>query len=261
MPSPSGVEFQRTGRSKRDGYTIHSFLAGRRGKEERIPVLLYYPATIGEPLSVKHPATLLVHPDGKRYFADTSEGNPGPLISALLEKKHIVVAMDPFLCGEYQTPWAATSRDESDKFFAVYNHTDLSCRIQDILTTIAFVEAWGNVESINLVGLSEAGLWCLLARGLAPDVRSLMVEMGNADLDADDTWLGELYIPLIRKVGDYRTAVALGAPGRLFLLAGGAKTDFPDISALYKSINAEQNIQIDRTTPSRAADHIAWLTE
>lgn len=259
--APSDIDIQRTGRSKRDGYTIHSFLAGRKGKEERIPVLLYYPATRAELSSVKHPATLLVHPEGKRHFADLSEGNPGPLISALLEKKHIVVTMDPFLCGEYQTPWGETSRDQSDKFFSVYNHTDLSCRIQDILITIALAEAWGNVDSINLVGLGEAGLWCLLARGLAPDVRSLMVEMGDVDLDADATWLGDLYIPLIRKVGDYRTAAALGAPGRLFLLAGGAKTDFPEISALYAGVNAEQNIQIDRTAPSIAVDHIAWLTE
>ena len=177
---------------------------------------------------------------------------------ALLGKGHIVLAIDPFLCGEYHTPWQKTSRDESDKFFSVYNHTDHSCRIQDILTAIASLEVWDKVESINLVGVGDAGIWCLFARGLAPDVQSLAIEIADENLGNDAAWLDDLYIPLIRRAGDIETAVTLAAPGRLLVYNAGTGIDTGRIRRLYRNLKSEKELRIEPGLLS-TEDLVAWL--
>ncbi|MFH1738739.1 MAG: acetylxylan esterase [bacterium] len=253
-PSPCDVIVERVGRSKKGEYAIHQMILGRRGQGDQIPAICYAPID----LTKKHPATILVHPEGKSFFANTGEGTPGDMVSKLLGKGHIVLAIDPFLCGEYDTPWQKSSRDKSDKFFTVYNHTDHSCRIQDILTAISCLESWDFVESVNVVGVGEAGIWCLLARGLAPDVRSLAVEIGEKDFREDETWMDDLYIPLIRRVGDLETAMTLTAPGRLLLYNTGTGINTATIRSLYRDLGSENNLRIDRgSLPT--GDLVSWL--
>ena len=239
---------------KREGYTIEQVVLSRRGQGDRIPAICYVPRNH----TAKKPATILVHPQGKRFFTDKGEGKPGELVSALLGKGHIVLAIDAFLCGEYHAPWRETTRDTSDRFFTVYNRTDHSCRIQDILTAIASLQARHDVDSVNLVGLDRAGIWCLLARGLAPEVRSLAADVANLDLSDDEAWMGDLYIPVIRRVGDVETAVTLAAPGRLLICNTGREFETDTIRRLYRNLNARRELRIERGSLS-TDELVAWL--
>ena len=255
-PSPSDVLVERMGRTKREDYTIDQVLLGRRGQGDQIPATVYSSGWSSlDPASI---ATLLVHPQGKDFFVSRAEGKPGELVSALLGKGHIVLAIDAFLCGEYHTLWRNTTRDTSDRFFSVYNHTDHSCRIQDILTAIASLEALSHVKTVNLVGLDRAGIWCLLARGLAPEVRSIAVDAANLNLSDDGAWMGDLYIPLIRQVGDVETAVTLAAPGRLLICNTGRGFETDAIRGLYRALGAETDLRIEPRSLS-TDDLVAWL--
>jgi len=253
-PSPEDIELQRWGRAKRSDYTIHQATLGRKSKDEQFLVTFYVPENVSD----TNPATILVHPDGKEFFVDKGEAEPGELVTELLRKGHIVAAMDPFLCGEYHTPWKKTTRDDNDQFFSVYNLTDHACRIQDILTLVSFLEGEYYVELVNLVGLEQAGVWCLLARGLAPEIRSVAVDAGEIDLHKDETWLGDLFIPVIRRLGDIQTAVTLAAPARLLVGHADGVVDMEAIETLYRDISARPDLQLKRVALS-TEDIVDWL--
>ncbi len=253
-PSPDEIEFQRWGRIKRGDYTIHQATLGRKSEDEQFFATFYVP----ENADYTNPATILVHPEGKEFFINRGEAEPGELIQALLRKGHIVAAMDPFLTGEYHTPWKETTRDTSDRFFTVYNLTDHACRIQDILTLVSFLEGEYYAESVNLVGLDKAGVWCLLARGLAPEIDSLAVDAGDVDFLEDEAWMDDLFIPVIRRVGDIETAVTLAAPARLLIGHADGVADMEAVRTLYGNVAARPDIQVKRTALS-TREIVDWL--
>ena len=84
-------------------------------------------------------------------------------VQPLLARGHMVMSIDAFNTGA-----AKARRDMSDPFFTTYNRTDDSHRVQDILTAIAYLEGRPEVARVNLAGVGKGGLWCLLARALAP---------------------------------------------------------------------------------------------
>jgi dienelactone hydrolase len=113
-----------------------------------------------------------------------------------------VLAIDTFDTGA-----AKANRDMSDRFFTTYNRTDDANRIQDILTAIAYLKTRPEVKTINLVGIDRAGLWCLLAHSLSPEIQNTVADASQFRSQDDQAYLDQLYVPLIRKAGDFRTAL------------------------------------------------------
>lgn len=251
FPQTDDIVVEAVGDTKREGFTASRMFIGQHGKGDRIPSVLYVPDNLPETAS----ATLVVHPDGKAALVDTNGAMPGELVSELLKGGQMVFAIDPFLTGEYNTPFAATHRQDV-RYFTTFNRTTTALRVQDILTALAYLQA--KASTVNLVGLDKAGLWCLLARGLSSRVEHTVVDVAQFDNEDDESFVKELFVPSIRRAGDFRTAATLTAPGMLAIhnTADRFKTDW--ITDIYQAIDAAEKLRIEKEQAD-AAKILAWL--
>jgi hypothetical protein len=99
------------------------------------------------------------------------------------------------------------------KHFETYNRTAASQRVADI------VAALRDAPSAVLVADGDAGLASLLALAIAP-VRRAVIDVGGFNLEDDGQFLERVYIPGLRKAGDFQTAVSL-ARGELIVHNAG----------------------------------------
>ena len=205
------VAVESLGFQREEGYVAEDLVLGRVGRGERVRAAFFLPRGP----QGKVPATLI---------ADSHWGGdePGALAQGLLQAGGAVLVVAPFLTdGEERA-----GHDEMDPLYHTYNQATLACRVQDILTGLAYLDQHLRVGKRDLVGQGEAGIWCLFARALVSDVGSTAVDWDGRDLGDDEAWTGALFAPGIRALGDVRTALALCAPGRL--LVHGAGDHFPE---------------------------------
>ena len=66
-----------------------------------------------------------------------------------------------------------------DPLYHTYNQATMACRVQDILTGLAYLDQHLRVGKRHLVGQGEAGIWCLFARALTDGVSSTAVDWGR----------------------------------------------------------------------------------
>ncbi|MCX6376565.1 MAG: acetylxylan esterase [Armatimonadetes bacterium] len=219
-------------------------LIGRKGRGDSIPALLFT-LKQSEP---KSPATLVVHSEGKSALVEN--GNPGPLVRGLLQNGESVLLIDCFNVGEHTGPPESADRLTRYKFFDTYNRTDTANRVQDILTALAYLQGR---PKVNLAGVGDAGPWCLLARAFAPGVDRTAIDASGLDTADDNAFIGKLYVPCLRRAGDFRTAAALIAPGKLFIhnTRGRFQTDW--IESVYRAADAPSALSVRGTTASDSA--------
>jgi dienelactone hydrolase len=242
-PGPKNVWASASGSPKASA--PQEFWIGRRNEGDRIPVRLWTP----KPRKGGVSATLLIHPDGKAAFETTSGGT----LSGLLKQGHLVLAIDTFNTGT-----AKADRDMSDRFFTTYNRTDDGNRIQDILTAIAYLKSKPEVKIVNLVGIDRAGLWCLLARALSPEIQNMVADASQFRSQDDQAYLDRLYVPLIRKAGDFRTALTVAPPTRLLIHNTSSQFETEWVRNAYQISKAESALRIESGQVSEA-EILAWL--
>ncbi|MEZ4701637.1 MAG: acetylxylan esterase [Rhodothermales bacterium] len=136
---------------------------------------------------------------------------------------------------------------DSIAYWTTYNATVPVKRVQEIRRAIETLSARPGIENVEVIGLDEAGVWTLLARAMAPDVAATTVHLNGVAYDTDDDFLAHLPVPLLRRAGDLRTAVALIAPAPLTIthLPDGALADW--IRDLYAALGAEQALHLSAT--------------
>ena len=214
-------------------------LIGRKGRGDCIPALLFSPKS-----GAAQGITVIVRSDGK--------AEPDALASLLLRKGHQVLAIDCFGVGEHVGPPESADRLTRYKFFDTYNRTDTANRVQDIITALAYARS-RKAGPVNLVGVGDAGLWCLLARAFAGDVDRTVVDAGGFDSTDDRAYVEKLYAPSLRRAGDFRTAAALIAPGKLFIhnTRGRFKTDW--FEEVYRAAGDPASLEIRGTKASDSA--------
>ena len=174
---------------------------GRPGRGDRVPAKLSLP----KGGKAKRDATLVVHPKG--WLAAE------PFASKLAAGGQLVLAID---CFNHK-------RKTEDNFFTTYNKTDTQLRVQDIVTALAWLHGRKDVGAIHLVGLDEAGLWCLLARPFAPFVAKTVADAAQFNAANDDAWMKSLNVPALRRAGDFRAALALIGDAPLLVHNAGGK--------------------------------------
>ncbi|MGC2658560.1 MAG: hypothetical protein WA324_11440, partial [Bryobacteraceae bacterium] len=141
---------------------------------------------------------LVVHPQG----AETAMSSP-EVVEARRDGRPIL-SIDAF-----QTGSAVAPRDRSGRYFLTFNRSDDACRVQDILTALAFIQSKipGKVE---LVGLGKAAVWATFAAAVAP----IHVEL-NGPLDhfrgSDDDFLHFFDVPGIQRAGGLAAALRLNS--------------------------------------------------
>jgi dienelactone hydrolase len=236
-----------------DGYTRTALHLGRAGKGDNIPAVLFTPqgATSG-------PAVIVAHPEGKTALLDADGQRPGPLASALLRQGRRVLLPDLFLTGERADAKLEAARDPSRNYFTTYNRTDLQERVQDLVTLSAYLRLKQRASTVTLVGEGKAGLWTLLA---APVADAVAADCAQLDLTTDDALTApDLYVPCLRRLGDFATAATLAAPHPLLLHNTGANfTSTGWIDSVYHAVEAGSALRIESTSLDTNALAV-WLS-
>lgn len=223
------------------------FHLGRRGRGDRVPAVLWSPRGKRRNLT----ATLLVHPEGKAVL----EAPGASWVRPLLARGHLVMSIDAFNTGA-----AKARRDRSDPFFTTYNRTDVSNRVQDILTGIAYLESRPEVARVNLAGVGKGGLWCLLARALAPRLHRTLVDVSRFSSEEDQAYLEHLEVPVLRRAGDFKTAAMLAPATPLLIHNAGESFDTGWFRQAYELAGETGLLKIEPDELPRE-QVLAWLTQ
>lgn len=172
--------------SKKDGGAV---VLSRPAAADRVPGLLRPGSSTA--------ATLVLHPDGAEAALRTSYA--GDALSA----GRTVLAIDAF-----QTGGAVAPRDRSHQHFLTFNLSDDACRVQDVLTALAWLRSQG-YEDLELAGSGDAAVWALFAAALAPpDTVRLLTDAGSFQ-GSDEEFLDRFFIPGIQCAGGLETALRL----------------------------------------------------
>ena len=225
-------------------FTLQRLLLSRYGVGDRIPASLLTPKGAG----AKGPATLVVDANGRGDLIDDAKPAAGALVTGLLARGQRVLAIDCFLTGE-----ASGERKRDIKYFTTYNRTDVAERVQDILTAIAYLRGRGDVTGVNVVGVDDAGLWCLLACGLTEKIGAVAADAARFDSTSDDAFLERLLCSHLRAAGDFVTAAAMIAPSRLMICNTGGKFATDGIARVYRAAGATDRLKVARERVSAAA--------
>ena len=186
---------------------------GRRGSGQRIPAVLLHAQ---KPNPAAKP-TLLVHPEGGAWALSSSMTRDG-LIARLLAAGGDVMAIDAFQLAHASAPRdIAGAGRNAEKYFTTFNRTDAANRVLDVVTAIPFARQRMGAEQINLVCLGETGPWCALARALASGSIRLAADLNQFDASKDEEYVEKLFIPHLRKAGDFRAAATLWVEGGALL--------------------------------------------
>jgi dienelactone hydrolase len=247
---------QDVGRTKREKYTATRYILSRPSADDQIPSVLYAPKDGAE----KKTANLVVHPEGKAALVYYARGEPCGLVEKMLEKDQMVLAIDTFLTGDHHSPFKTTQRERYCRYFTTFNPTDESLRVQDISTAIAYLQGREDVVDVNLIGIGEAGLWCLLANAFAPDLNRTAVDVVGFNNRDESAWVQHLNIPGILRVGGFDTAIACAAPRQLLIHNTAGTFDTERVKKLYEILVAGDNLRVD-TEQHSDQDVLDWLME
>lgn len=256
LPTAEELAIKRLGTIEGESHTAERLLLGRKGEGDAVPALLFMPLRP----RAKRPATVLVHEYGKAALMAEGLKAPGPLVSGLLEAGHAVLAVDPLMCGEYNAQAGMMTRRNRDvRLFNTYNRPDVVERAQDILTAIAAVLDSAGASQASLVGLGEAGLWCLLAAAAAPRaIRKMAADLSGFDPGCDAEFLQRLNVPHIRRAGDLVAATTLFTPRPLLVHNFGDGFDVAAVRAAYRTEGQPQALTVRRKAASSSA-LLSWV--
>jgi len=156
-------------------------LLGRPGKGDRIP---------GIWVKGSNPPVLAVHPGG------AEAARQDPAVARLLKAGRSVLMIDAF-----QTGSAVAPRDRSARHFLIFNKSDDANRVQDILTSLA----WLNAPKTQLLGVGKAGVWCLFAASVSKQPVDLQADLARFG-GADQEFIDNFFVPGIQRAGGLRAA-------------------------------------------------------
>lgn len=241
VPAPREVAVAEGRKIRGTRYDIRRLTLSREGKGDSAAALVLTPGGEQNGQSV-----LIVSGRGKGEVASATKLHP--LAASLLKRGCSVMAIDTFGVANAKHP-----ADAGRSFFTTYNRTPTANSVQDILTGISWLSAQRGVKAVSLVGIGAAGMWCLLARALAPKVKACVVDADRFDPESDEQWAARFFVPLLRRAGDVRTAVALTAPGRLLLHNIGEAFPTTWAGKLYRTLGSSDNLAVRSERASTGA--------
>jgi dienelactone hydrolase len=250
---PRDVSVKPLGQTGYPDFAAERFTLSRPDVGDELPAILFRPLdwTGG-------PAAVVVHGQGKAALVDAQRHGPGDLIRNLLSSGRAVLALDVFLTGEYHQPGGQNGRDQSANFFTCYNRTDPALRVQDVLTGLAYLRRRAENNRAVLIGIEDGGLWCLLARALAPTPPATIADAARFDSSADDSYLERLYLPSLRQTGGFPTALVLAAPAPTLVHNTGGVFNSGEVAKLFQSLGYPEAL-VTQTEPLAPREIVEWL--
>jgi hypothetical protein len=217
-------------------------LIGRSGKGDRIPAVWLAPGRVNPDIA----PTLVVHPGGVAWALES------PLVKTLVSRGGIVMSLDAF-----QTGAAVAPRDTSNRAYLHFNQTNDANRVQDILTALEYLRNRSTVETVNLVGVDHGGVWSYFARALAGKGVNLVADLAQFAADTDAEFISKLFIPGLRKAGDFRAAAVMNTLGPALVYNAGPQFPADWAGQAAKAAGSELDL---RSGPVVDRDVVAWLT-
>ena len=160
------------------------FLLSREGRGDRVRG--FWLQGQGTPI-------IFVHPEG----ADAARKSPE--LAALVKQGRPTYVLEAF-----QTGTAVAPRKHDDKMFLTFNKPDDAERVQDILTTIA----WLKPASVELVGTGKSAVWCQFAAAVSHVPVTFRSDLGGFQ-GTDQDFLDKFFVPGIQRAGGLATARSL----------------------------------------------------
>ena len=245
-PSPRDTDAKLLRVVNRPNFTIRHFTVGRRAGGSLLPVVLIEPKRSEK---TRGALTVVATEHGKVDLA-TAEGEPSPMVAALLDRGQSVVGFDPLLIGESVDPIHPSSSRPGSTHFDTYNPSLPLDRIEDLATVISWSKALAGVVEVNLVARGQAGVQSLLAR---PGLNGL----GRTVVDLERFTFGDgstpippaLDLPGVFQFGGLRAAAALTAPAPLLVVGAGAEFDPSWPNRAYSLVGASSQFRLDRNAP------------
>jgi hypothetical protein len=224
-PDPTDLLVERGAQTVVDDISIERLAVGRKGHQDRVELAVLTPAGSPEAICV------VAHPDGIAGVL-TASGAPTELATDLLDRNYTVVGLDGFLTG---ASVSELPHPPFGVFFTTYNRTAAQQRVQDLLTTSAYLRTRSGEREVVVLGVGSRGPIALLA---APAFDGCTADCHRLNLKTDTALLEpEMYIPGLRKMGDFVTAAALAAPNKLSLYNTGTRfTPARRIEQLYNDL-------------------------
>jgi hypothetical protein len=143
---------------------------------------------------------LAVHPDGVQAALRSAGGE------RWMQSGRPLLILEPFV-GSSDRFW----RRRFDRYFYSYHRSDASEQVQGVLTALGFLRELGGRPEV--IGLGDAGIWCLFAVAVAP----VSVEL-TADLEgfggSDEDFHRRFQVPGIQRVGGLGVALKLANRAR-----------------------------------------------
>lgn len=136
---------------------------------------------------------VFVHPDG------AEAARKSPEFAAAAKQGRPVYVVEAF-----QTGAAVAPRKRDEKMFLTFNRSDDAERVQDILTTLA----WLKPASAELIGVGKAAVWCQFAAAVARVPVVFKSDLG-AFKGTDQDFLDSFFVPGIQRAGGLAAAIAL----------------------------------------------------
>jgi dienelactone hydrolase len=142
-------------------------------------------------------APVLVVDPGGRSAALRTEA-----VGQLMESERPVLIIEPFVSHA-----ARIRKQWFDRYFLSYNQTDAADRVQDILTALAFLKGQSGGRP-ELMGLGDAGVWCVFAAAVAPIDVDVVADL-NGFSGSDEDFRNRFFVPGIQRAGGLSAALKL----------------------------------------------------
>lgn len=157
------------------------FLLSREGRGDRVTG--FWLQGQGTPI-------VLVHPEG------AEAARQSPELAALVKQGRPIYVVEAF-----QTGSAVAPRKRDAPMFLTFNRSDDAERVQDILTTMAWLKPAG----VELVGVGKAAIWCQFATAVARVPVSFHSDLGGFT-GTDQDFLDSFFVPGIQRAGGLAAA-------------------------------------------------------
>jgi hypothetical protein len=229
------------------------------------------PAVFLEPKRAGSHTVIWADGNGKAgLFTSTTGGDdpkPKPAIQKLLARGVTVIGVDLLFQGEFLADGKPITRArkvnnprEAAAYTFGYNHTLFAQRTHDLLSVVQYArKQMPGSQRLDLVGADGAGSWAAAARAVAGSAIdwAAIDTAGFRFVNVADIYAPD-FLPGGAKYGDLPGALALAAPGRLWL-AGEGEESASLVKKIYQTTGSTANLTL--APAGKPADELAvgWL--
>ena len=149
-------------------------------------------------------AVLIVHDSSRESLHKASK-----LAEVYTDNGTLAVFLQATSTEEFVSPVDSVS------YWTTYNPSYAQHLVHKIISAAHTLNEMPDVRTVDLVGLDTIGALTLLARSQLPFIQNTHVDFTGSAYETDEAFLKHANIPLIRRVGDFKTAAAMTVPGAL----------------------------------------------